>query len=81
VAGSTTTVYVYEGSNLIYEKNTGSGAVNKYYYGNGLMLAQGCECGYSYYYVLDALGSVRVTIYSSSTLFSSGCLTRHHPTP
>jgi RHS repeat-associated protein len=72
VQGGATTVYIYEGTNLIYQKNTGSGAANKYYYANGLMLEQGCECGYSYYYVNDALGSVRVVMQgSSNTLFSS----------
>ncbi|MDA4115290.1 MAG: hypothetical protein OK442_01890 [Thaumarchaeota archaeon] len=72
VQGTQTTVYVYEGTNLIYEKNTGSGAVDKYYYANGLLLEEACECGYSYFYLNDALGSVRhVMEGSANTLFSS----------
>jgi RHS repeat-associated protein len=72
VQGGQTTVFIYEGTNLIYEKNTGSGAVDKYYYANGMLLKEACECGYSYYYLNDALGSVRHVMQgSSNTLFSS----------
>ena len=71
VQGGQTTVYVYEGKDLIYEKNTGSGAVDKYYYANGLMLDETCECGYSYYYLNDALGSVRQVMQSTNLLYSS----------
>jgi RHS repeat-associated protein len=72
VEGQVTTVYVYEGANSIFQKNVGSGMVDKYYYANGLLLEEACECGYFYYYLNDALGSVRVVMQgSSNTLFSS----------
>ncbi len=72
VQGTQTTVYIYEGNNLIYEKNTGSGAVDKYYYANGMLLEEECECGYSYFYLDDASGSVRQVMEgTSNTLFST----------
>ncbi len=70
--GTSTFVYVYEGANLVYQKNSGSGMIDKYFYANGLLLAEACECGYTYYYHEDALGSVRLITQSSNTfLFSS----------
>ena len=75
IEGSTQ-VFVSQGNNRIFAKNTGSGKAADYYYANGLLIAS--VNGSTSYYHDDALGSVRLeflTHTNSIRLFSS--LTMH----
>jgi len=67
---ASTQVFAYQGSDIIYARNTGTGSIAKYYYGDGLLVAT--VNGSTMYSHEDALGSVRLTSSSSvTTLFSS----------
>ena len=58
-------LYQYSGLALIYEKNLTSGQVTDRYYANGLQLAKSVSGVGTFYFISDALGSIRLT--TSST--------------
>ena len=65
-------IYAYDGLNIIYEKNLTSGQVTDRYYANGLQLAKNISSVGAFYFVSDALGSIRLTTSSTgATTFAS----------
>lgn len=70
--GSSSVVYVYDGSNIIYEKNLTSGSSVDHYYSDDLQLGEKYGST-TYYFQTDALGSIRLVTTTSpvSTVFSS----------
>ena len=60
------TLYVYEGGAIIYEKNLTSGQITDHFYANGLQIASNVS-GTPYYYQMDALGSIRIQTTSNVT--------------
>jgi RHS repeat-associated protein len=68
---NSTVVYVYNGLNVIYEKNLTSGQVTDLYYGAGEQLGESVSSS-SYYFLSDELRSTRAVVNSSgSIVFSS----------
>lgn len=69
-----TTIFTYQGVNLLFEKDTTTGATTDHVYGNGIQLAK-ITGGTTYYYHEDQVGSNRLVTYVSSgkvaTQFSS----------
>ena len=66
-----TETYAYNAGNRIYAKNTGTGSVVDYFYGDGMILASANGTTTDYFHE-DALGSVRLeTSSSEATLFSA----------
>ncbi len=62
-----TTVYSYQGLNILYEKDTTTGTVTKHFYANGMQVAK--MVGVSTYYLhQDGLGSTRLTMTSTVTV-------------
>jgi RHS repeat-associated protein len=67
----TTTVFVYQGLNIIYEKNLGTGTITKHFYAYNIQVGK-LVSSTQYFYLQDLLGSTRyVTTSSGSTVFSS----------
>ncbi len=66
-----TEAYVYQGLERVYGKNTGSGSAAKYYYANGMLIAEVNGSTSSYVHG-DVLGSIVLISSSSDTnLFTS----------
>jgi RHS repeat-associated protein len=63
--GGSTLINIYDGSNLIYQKNLTSSQVTDFYYGDGMVLGNKVASS-SYYYVLDELRSARLLLNSSA---------------
>ena len=68
VAGSTTTVFMYQGTNVIYYK-AGSTAT-KLYYADGMQIAR-ITGSTTYYYLQDELGSVRMVMSGGKITFQT----------
>lgn len=69
-----TTIFTYQGVNLLFEKDITTGATTDHVYGNGMHLAK-ITGGTTYYYHEDQVGSNRLVTYVNSgkvtTQFSS----------
>jgi len=65
VAGSTTTVFMYAGGNVVYYKAGSS--VTKLYYADGMQIAR-VTGSTTYYYAEDELGSVRLVMTSAGKI-------------
>jgi RHS repeat-associated protein len=61
--GASSTVFAYQGVNLLYERNLTSGTRVDHVYGDGMQLAKVVAGSTVYYYHQDLLGSTRSTTY------------------
>ncbi|MHB8702457.1 MAG: RHS repeat-associated core domain-containing protein [Nitrososphaerales archaeon] len=68
---ASTTLFIYEGANIVYDKNLTTGAVTDHFYANGLQIAA-LSGSTASYIISDILGSARlVKTQSLATSFSS----------
>ncbi|MGI0091769.1 MAG: RHS repeat-associated core domain-containing protein [Nitrososphaerales archaeon] len=69
-ANGTSAVYVYQGLNIIYEKNLTSGIATDHYYA-GNMQVGAVQKSTAYYFIADLIGSTRVVSSSSGKIIFS----------
>jgi RHS repeat-associated protein len=68
--GAATTVYLYAGLNILYQKNLRTGVATKYVYADGMQVAAITTSG-AFFFHQDELGSTRLVTSGSTSVFSS----------
>jgi RHS repeat-associated protein len=62
--GSSTAVFLYQGSRILYQNNASSSTTTDYFFANGIQISSKIGSGSATYFLVDNLGSIRVTLSS-----------------